>query len=76
MTLSESEKKLETRVMGPGLNPNPDVDPPAKSDSLKVLGGREMVGRDEEDEDLDGDVVSAYLGWEDRLSSPSARPGG
>lgn len=50
---SFSAKKLETRVMGPGLAPNS----PAKRASMDVRGGRVSDGREgtEEDKAADGD---------------------
>lgn len=55
---SPSEKKLETRVIGPGLKPKPcPVAPPPevlKSVSKEVRGGRVIVGREGADGADDG----------------------
>lgn len=54
-----SEKKLETRVMGPGLNPG-GPPPPVKRDSKEERGGRAMVGgRGGADSTLEAPWVSA-----------------
>lgn len=68
---SESEKKLETRVIGPGLKPMPM--PEVKNVSLKERGGRDIVaGRAEEvEEDLDvgGGEETGGEGWRVPLSA-------
>lgn len=74
MKSSESENRLETRVIGPGLKPTPR--PEVKKDSLEERGGRAIVvGRAEvAEEDLDDEggreeEETGGDGWREPLSA-------